>query len=286
MALDPKTLVGWCAPNRRLQDIEGGRAAFWDRMKLSGTKNVVLLFPDHSPEDAKMARARGIRVFVRLPNEGYPTVADTYEVLNAFAPYVNVVILGNEPDVSGVDAVMMLQLAKHLDALEHIADECNYLAVRMGVQLCAPGWHSTAEPLDPANGGAALRFWNVYSRFQAIAVHCYGSVNLDGQLARAARWQKSFKKPTYITEAGIAARDLIGTPPNPDHYDASQPIKATRYRDFVRAAAVQNVRAVTFFIDRGSTPEWGTFNSNGKYDPHGVNSYWLDDKVLPILAEA
>lgn len=282
MALDPKTVLGFCAPNRRIEEVEGGEAAFWQRMKLSGTRWIKWLYPDHSLANVTKARKLGYRNIVRLPGESIINPADVYELLNAWP--MNVIELGNEPFVDAAAGAWPEALMKHLDLLEDIANEFNWLAVSKGVQLCTPGWNASTEPPDPTQGGLSLRFWNVYSRFSAVAVHCYGSVNFDGQLARVGRWQRSFNKPTYITEAGIAARDLIGTPPDPSRYAASQPIKATRYRDFTAAAAKQNIRAVTFFIDSGSTREWGTFETAGKYDPNGTKSYWLDDSVLPLVA--
>lgn len=284
-SLPPEQVVGMFLPNKRLIDVEGGPGAVWGRMGLLGAAWVCALWPDHTPDDARAARRRGIRVMLRAPGEGMPAATDVLKMIRDFKGLVSVIVCGNEPPVTGPQGVADAILATHLDAMDHIADTCAYVARQAGIVLCTPGWTAQAEPPDPLKSDLHARWWNTYDRFGAIAAHCYGHVVLDGQLQRVGRWQNCWRKPVYINEAGIAARDLINAVPDPANYDKSMSVKATRYAQFVRSAAAQGVRAVTFFIDRGSTLDWATFNTAGVYDEHGTNSYHVSDAALSEIRD-
>lgn len=123
------------------------------------------------------------------------------------------------------------------------------------------------------------RIYGVYREFDAVAVHAYGLHNFAGHVERINRWAAAFPgKPLYVTEAGIAARDLIppGSPSNPAHWEPSLEIKAKRYAEFLSlvAANCPAVVGVYWFI-AGGTEHWRAFNEAGYFDKHGRYSYHM-----------
>lgn len=277
----PEQCNGFHAPNRKLVDLEGGPGAFWSRMGLVGAATIKFLYPDHTLDDIKAARRRGMRIIWRAPGEGIVAPLDVLEMIKRGQGYVNAIELGNEPDTSSPQA-----LAKHLDALGAVLNLCAYAARQTGILLIAPGHTARAEPPDPLSGNLMMEWWLMYDRCGAIGAHCYGEYNFDGQLARVLRWQRCWRKAVYITEAGIAAKDLLGVPPDPARYETSMSVKAERYAAFVRSAAGQGVASVAFFIDSGATDEWRSFTIQGQYDPNGTRSYVLSDPALDVLRTA
>jgi hypothetical protein len=248
----PQDLIGLHAPNRSLRDIPGGAPAFWRQATLGKATWVKLLFPDHSRADAERAKALGRRVIVRAPGEGICYESDLRLMLAEFAGVADVFELGNEPDKAGVD---LFTHAWHVEwNARHVRTDCN----RAGIRLISPGWSGNAEPPDQKSD-IGRRIREVYSALDGIGFHAYGEHVLEGpQVGRIQRWAQLFPKMMlYGTEIGIAARDLVGVPPDAAHYEQSKLIKADRYFSFAGMLSEEcdQVAAAVFFIADGCTPE-------------------------------
>gem|GEM_PF-2130987 len=295
---------GLHAPNSRFADFRSrpdgpaeGAEAVWERVRLAEGRWLKLLWPDHGRTDAAAAQAHGLHVLVRAPGADSPHWEDVQQMITELRGVCEVIEVGNEPFPTPGHPHWDDLLWNHAWYLEAVWDHCAAAAHAAGILLCAPGWRAATEPPTPGAhlaGGAdqavpplvvdqalAARLRQVYSAYDAIAVHCYDpfDLDLDPVFARIARWQQAFGKPVYVTEYGIAARSLPGAAPA-----ASDLLKAQRYARFVqRLAGLDQVRAAFLFIV-GGTNDFAAFNGGG-YDPQGENSYWISKEAYALLGQ-
>ncbi|MDQ2805689.1 MAG: glycosyl hydrolase, partial [Chloroflexota bacterium] len=267
-----------------------GAAACWARVQAAKAHWIKLLYPDHNRADAEHARALGLQVLVRAPGDGFPSVESVQAMITEFRGVCDVIEVGNEPYMNDKYHTMDEVYWNHAWYLETIWVQCGDAAHAAGIQLCTPGWQAgiNAPTAAVVNSQAlADRLKAVYSKYDAIGLHCYDVFTLatPAALDRIDRWHALFNKPIYITEYGIAARYLLPGQTSPGAQPASDLEKVNRYAAFLRrVAGLPYVQAAFLFLV-GGTRDWASFR-NGAYDPNGDSSYWLDEAAYAALGSA
>ncbi|HUS14166.1 MAG TPA: glycosyl hydrolase [Chloroflexia bacterium] len=268
-----------------------GAGACWAHVAAARATWIKLLSPDHRRADAEHARSLGLKVLVRAPGEAFPSPAEVRGIIEEFRGVCDVIEVGNEPFPTDQFPTWEALYWNHAFYLEQVWQQCAQPAHDAGMILCAPGWQGGKEPPSPDSvNSQALsdRLRQVYGSFDAIAVHCYDSFNLDipPVLDRIARWHAVFNKPLYITEYGIAARYLIPTQISPENQPNSDLIKAKRYADFVKKLATLDYVQAEFLFILNGTPLFAAFGDGSHYDPEGNNSYWMTEAAYAAFGSA
>jgi hypothetical protein len=260
---------------------EGADTA-WQLVAAAHATWIKLLWPDHHRADAERARAMGLKVLVRAPGEGYPASRDVQALIQEFRGVCDVIEVGNEPAPNSRYATWDQAYWNHAWYVENVWQQCSDAAHAAGILLCAPGWQAEKEPPSPdsvSSQALSDRLRQVYGAYDAVAVHCYDSFNLDipPVIDRVARWHSAFNKPIYITEYGIAARVLPGAGATD-----SDAVKVQRYVAFLRRLATRDYIKAAFLFILNGTDDFACFNAGG-YDPDGANSYWLNPAAYALL---
>jgi hypothetical protein len=257
--------LGLVGPNQHFTPTD------WWALGASGARTIVLLWPDHNRADAAVCHALGMTVWVRLPGEGRPQVADAAAAIAEFAGVAHGLLLGNEPLVD--------ELWQHCWYVEKILNTCG-AAPTVGIDL--PGL--AGEHPVPVDAALADRLAAVYGRCAVLGVHAYAPWTLAAPevLARLDAWHAFLPdKPMLLSEVGIAGRWPLG-PGNHDQ-TANDQEKVRRLLAFL-AALPPYVTAACWFLLGGSN-DWEAFTEPGVYDPAGGNRYSLTAPAWALLGQ-
>jgi hypothetical protein len=245
-------------------------------------------FETHTRADAEEARRRGLRVIVRTSADADNLMPIPEEVDRAVAEFqglAELIEVGNEPPEGFSGGGRQLSRWDHAVRLEEIARNQKPHVNAAGMRLCPGGWMAHEFAPDPNGDALGQRLHQVYSLYDAIAVHNYdpGDLLAPDPRGHLESWHRAFPdKPIYITEYGLAYRWLLrdnGVPPDEAHIAQHSREKARRYAKYLQSLQSLDYVTAAFIFILGGTEDWERLG--GSPD----NGYWLTDDAwgsLPV----